>query len=53
MTTYYMIKVKMLRVYSFFKEDFINSFVTKKIITTVRYYFKIGIPENSGREDCL
>lgn len=33
-------------------EDIINSCLTKQIITTVRYCFKIGIPENSGREDC-
>ena len=47
-----MIKVKMLGLYSFFMEDIINSFLTKQIIITVRYYFKTGIPENSGRKDC-
>lgn len=41
------IKIKMLRVYTFFKVVIINSFVTRKIITTVKYSFKIGIPERS------
>lgn len=43
----------MLGVYSFFKEVIANLFVGQKIITVIKYPFKIGLPENSRREGSL
>lgn len=48
-----MLKIKIMRVYSFFKEDISDPFVIKKTITVVKYYCKISILENSRKEGCL